>query len=38
LFKNLFEISPQALDLFPFKEEDNIYESKVLKRMGVQLM
>jgi hypothetical protein len=27
LYKNIFKIAPQALDLFSFKDEPNVYES-----------
>ena len=30
-FKRLFEIAPEALELFSFKKEDNLYESPKLK-------
>ena len=38
LFRNMFDINPQSVNLFPFKGEENIYESKVLKKIGVQVM
>ena len=34
LFKNIFEIAPQALQLFSFKDEPNLYESPKLKKHG----
>ena len=38
MFRNMFDSSPQSQNLFPFKNEENIYESKVLKKIGVQVM
>ena len=35
LFRNMFDINPQSQNLFPFRNEENIYESKVLKKIGV---
>ena len=34
LFKNIFTIAPGALDLFSFKNEPDIYESRSLKNHG----
>jgi len=36
--KNLFNISHEALLLFPFKEEDSLFESKVLKDHAMKLI
>ena len=30
-FKNIFKIAPQALDLFSFKDEPDLYESQKFK-------
>ena len=39
LFRKIFEIAPEALELFPFKDEPNMYESKKFKKhaLGVVL-
>jgi hemoglobin-like flavoprotein len=34
LFKNVFTAAPAALQLFSFKDEVNLYESKALKKHG----
>ena len=38
LFKNIFEIAPQALDLFSFKDEEDLYESAALKKHASGVM
>jgi len=35
LFKHIFEIAPEALQLFSFKNEENLYESPKLKSHAV---
>lgn len=35
LFKRIFEIAPEALQLFSFKDEPDLYESAALKKHGV---
>ena len=37
-FKRIFEIAPQALGLFSFKEEENLYESTALKAHATKVM
>lgn len=34
LFKRIFEIAPEALQFFSFKDEPNLYESDALKKHG----
>jgi len=34
LFKNIFEIAPEAKGLFSFKDEPDVFESKALKEHG----
>lgn len=34
LFKNIFEIAPQALPMFSFKDEEDLYNSTALKKHG----
>mmetsp|Transcript_44091 Transcript_44091/g.78057 ORF Transcript_44091/g.78057 Transcript_44091/m.78057 type:complete len:179 (+) Transcript_44091:90-626(+) len=38
LFKNIFQIAPEALQLFSFKDEDNLYESPKLKRHATKVV
>jgi len=38
LFTNIFEIAPEAKDLFPFKVETNVLHSPVLKAHGVKVV
>ena len=38
LYKNIFEIAPEALLLFSFKDEQNLYESAKLKKHGKGVM
>lgn len=38
LFKHIFEIAPEALQLFPFKDEADLYESSALKAHGVKVV
>ena len=34
LFRNIFQLSPESLGLFSFKDEENLYENPKLKRHG----
>ena len=34
LFKNVFEAAPEALQLFSFRDEPNLYESSIMKWHG----
>ena len=34
LFRHIFTIAPEALQLFPFKDEEDLYESEGLKKHG----
>ena len=34
LFKNIFTITPEALELFSFRNEPNLYDSLTLKAHG----
>merc|ERR1712079_35243 len=34
LYKNIFQLSPEALQLFPFKDIQDLYNSAPLKRQG----
>ncbi|CAK0893045.1 unnamed protein product, partial [Prorocentrum cordatum] len=38
LFKQIFDIAPQALQLFAFKDEPNLYDSSKLKGHGVKVV
>ena len=38
MFKNIFEIAPKALQLFSFKDEENLYENPKLIKHGVGVM
>ena len=38
LFKNIFTIAPEALQLFSFKDEPDLYESLALKAHGVNVV
>lgn len=38
LFKNIFEIAPEAVQMFSFKDEPNMYESKSLKAHGARVV
>ena len=38
LFKRIFEISPESLHMFGFKDEANLYESKALIAHSTQIM
>ncbi|CAK0893034.1 unnamed protein product, partial [Prorocentrum cordatum] len=38
LFKQIFDIAPQALQLFAFKDEPNLYDSPKLKGHGVKVV
>lgn len=38
LFKNIFEIAPEALQLFSFKNESDLYESPALKRHATKVV
>jgi len=38
LFKHIFEIAPEALGLFSFKDEKNLYESERLKSHAVKVV
>lgn len=38
LFKNIFSIAPQALKLFSFSEEEDLYESPALKLHGATVV
>lgn len=38
LFKNIFEAAPGALQLFSFKDEPDLYESKALKSHGAAVV
>jgi len=38
LFKNIFTAAPEALALFPFKDEKDLYESSSLKGHGVKVV
>ena len=37
-FKRLFETAPEAIELFSFKKEDNLYESPKLKAHALKVM
>lgn len=37
-FKRIFEIAPEALQLFSFKDEPNLYESEKLKTHATKVM
>jgi len=37
LFKNIFSIAPEAVELFSFKNESNVYESPKLKAHGAKV-
>lgn len=37
-FKRVFELAPEALALFSFKEEENLYESEALKKHANKVM
>ena len=38
LFKNIFTIAPEALELFSFRNEPNLYDSLTLKAHGVNVV
>jgi hemoglobin-like flavoprotein len=38
LFKQIFEIAPEALMLFSFKDEPDLYESEKLKNHGIKVV
>jgi len=38
LFKHIFELAPEALQLFSFKDEKSVYESKRLKSHAVKVV
>ena len=38
LFYNIFHLAPEALQMFSFKDQDNLYESPVLKAHGSGVM
>ena len=38
LFRNIFQIAPEALQLFSFKDEPDLYESNKLKKHGANVM
>ena len=38
LFRNVFAASPATLQLFPFRDEPNLYESKALKAHGATVI
>jgi len=38
LFKHIFELAPEALQLFSFKDEKNVYESERLKSHAVKVV
>jgi len=38
LFKGIFEIAPQALELFSFKDEPDLYKSEKLKKHAMGVM
>jgi len=38
LFRNIFELAPNALDLYPFKNERDLYNSEKLKSHGVRVV
>jgi hydroxyacyl-ACP dehydratase HTD2-like protein with hotdog domain len=38
MFKNFFELEPQALELFSFRNSQDIYDNKVLKAHGKAVM
>jgi len=38
LFKNIFKIAPQALELFSFKDREDLYSSKELKMHGAAVV
>ena len=38
LFKNIFTIAPEALQLFSFKDEPDLYESLALKAHGIKVV
>lgn len=37
-FKRIFDIAPEALQLFSFREEPNIYESEALKHHAISVL
>lgn len=37
-FKRVFELAPEALGLFSFKDEENLYESEALKKHATKVM
>ena len=37
-FKRIFELAPEALQLFSFKDEPNLYESPALKKHATKVM
>lgn len=37
-FKRIFEIAPEALQLFPFKNEPDVYESEGFKKHALNVM
>ena len=38
LFRNIFELAPEALQLFSFSDEPNLYESPGLKKHAAKVM
>jgi len=38
LFKNIFKIAPGALQLFSFKDEEDLYNCESLKKHGVRVV
>jgi len=38
LFKNIFKLAPEALQLFSFKDKPNLYESKELRKHGLSVV
>mmetsp|Transcript_12393 Transcript_12393/g.19338 ORF Transcript_12393/g.19338 Transcript_12393/m.19338 type:complete len:250 (+) Transcript_12393:1460-2209(+) len=38
IFENLFDIAPEALELFPFKDEPNLFEGESMKKHASNVM
>ena len=38
MFRHIFEIAPEALQMFSFKDEPDLYESPKLKKHGVNVI
>jgi len=38
MFKNIFKVAPEALQLFPFKDVPNLYQSDIMKSHALKVV